>query len=148
MNRHLSSEELCAWLAGSHTLESEQHVLSCSACHAEMARMGQALTQFRGAVRGWSEEQYTREVRLTPVNAFKHFRWAWAVMAACLMISLSVLWRGNQPAATGAPVADAALLAQVDRQVSRAVPSPMEPLMNLVLWDGDTQAESGTVKTK
>ena len=148
MNRHLSSEEICAWLAGSQTPQLEMHVLNCAACHAELARLGQALTQFRGAVRHWSDAEYTRELKLTPVNAFKHFRWAWVVMAAGMVISVSVLWRGNQSAAGGAPVADAALLAQVDRQVSRSVPSPMEPLMNLVLWEGNTQADNGAVKTK
>jgi hypothetical protein len=147
MNRHLSSEEICAWLAGDQTPELEQHVLGCEVCHAELAQMGQSLTQFRGAVRDWSEQQYTREATLAPVNAFRHFRWAWVVMAAGVVISTSVLWRGNQPAA-GAPVADAALLAQVDQQVSRAVPSPMEPLMSLVLWDGNSQADNGTVTTK
>ena len=147
MNRHLSSQDVCAWLAGSQTPELSQHVQGCAACQAELARLGQALTQFRGTVRHWSDEQYARDVKLTPVNAFRHFRWAWAVMAAGVVISVSVLWRENQPAA-GAPAADAALLAQVDRQVSRAVPSPMEPLMNLVLWDGNAQAETGTVKTK
>jgi hypothetical protein len=137
MNRHLSSQEICAWLAGSHTPELEQHVLSCSACHAELARLGQALTQFRGTVRHWTEKQYAGDVKWTPsVSAFRHLRWACAVMAACVLLGLSALWRENQPPAGSAPAADAALLAQVDGQVSRAVPSPMEPLMNLVLWDG------------
>jgi hypothetical protein len=149
MNRHLSSQDVCAWLAGSQTPELQQHVQGCSVCQAELARMGQALTQFRGTVRQWSEEQSTDDVKLTPsVSTWRHLRWACAVMAACVLLSLSVLWRGNQPPGAGAPAADAALLAQVDRQVSRAVPSPMEPLMNLVLWDGNTQSETGAVKTK
>jgi hypothetical protein len=149
MNRHLSAQDICAWLAGSHTPELQQHVLGCPVCQAELAHLGQALTQFRGTVRDWSERQSTGAVKLTPsVSTFRHLRWACAVMAASVLLSLSVLWRGNQPSTGGVPAADAALLAQVDRQVSRAVPSPMEPLMNLVLWDGDAQAETGTVKTK
>jgi hypothetical protein len=149
MNRHLSSQDVCAWLAGSHTPELQQHVTGCAVCQAELARLSQALTQFRGSVRHWSEQQHTGDVKLTaPAGAWRQIRWACAVMAACLLVSLSVLWRPNQPSAGGAIAADAALLAQVDRQVSRAVPSPMEPLMSLVLWEGAAPTESGTVKTK
>ena len=148
MNRHLSSQDICAWLTESHTPELQRHVLGCAVCQAELARLGQALSQFRGTVRHWSEQQHNGAVKLAAsAGALRHLGWACAVMAACLLISLSVLWRGNQPSAGGVPAADAALLAQVDRQVSRAVPSPMEPLMNLVLWEG-AAAESGTVKTK
>ena len=147
MNRHLSSQDVCAWLAGSHTPELQQHVTGCAVCQAELARLGQALTQFRGSVRHWSEQQHIAGVTLqAPAGAWRHLRWACAVMVACLVISLSVLWRSNQPAAGGATAADAALLAQVDQQVSRAVPSPMEPLMNLVSWEGAAQSEPGTVK--
>ena len=149
MNRHLSSQDVCAWLAGRHTPELQQHVLGCAVCQAELARLGQALTQFRGTVRHWSEQQHNGAVKLTPsAGAWRRLRWACAVMAACLLVSFSVLWRGNQPLAGDAPAADVALLAQVDRQVSRAVPSPMEPLMNLVSWEGAAPTESGTVKTK
>jgi hypothetical protein len=149
MNRHLSSQDVCAWLSGSHTPELQQHVTGCAVCQAELARLGQALTQFRGTVRHWSEQRPSAPVKLTaPAGAWRQLRWACAVMAACLLVSLSVLWRTNQPAVGGATAADAALLAQVDQQVSRAVPSPMEPLMNLVSWEGAVQAEPGTVKGK
>ncbi|MBI2679644.1 MAG: hypothetical protein HYX25_01390 [Candidatus Solibacter usitatus] len=149
MNRHLSSQDVCAWLSGNHTPELQQHVLGCAVCQAELDRLGQALTQFRGTVRQWSEQQHNGEVKLTAsAGGWRHLRWACAAMAACLLVSVSVIWRGNQPPAGGATAADAALLAQVDQQVSRAVPSPMEPLMNLVSWEGAGSTETGTVKTK
>jgi hypothetical protein len=39
--------------------------------------------------------------------------------------------------------ADAALLAQIDHEVSRTVPDSMEPLTQLVSWDASSSASTG-----
>jgi CO/xanthine dehydrogenase Mo-binding subunit len=50
-----------------------------------------------------------------------------------IAISLSSNMRQHEPVDSAA--SDAALLMQVDAEVSRTAPAPMEPLAKLVLWD-------------
>jgi len=63
-------------------------------------------------------------------------RWA-LVAAALLLLSAIPIYRNVQDRQRQAERAraDALLLEQVDAEVSRAVPRPMEPLAKLVSWD-------------
>ena len=55
MNQHLSPEQISKYLAGDAALEVAVHARNCAICSAEVARLGQPLSSFRSAVRGWSD---------------------------------------------------------------------------------------------
>jgi hypothetical protein len=59
---------------------------------------------------------------------------ALVAVALCLLLAFSLSWsRKIQPAAPS--TSDAALLSQIDAEVSRSVPGPMEPLTEFVSSD-------------
>ena len=62
----------------------------------------------------------------------------WALAVAALLIAVAIpFYRSamNEQHQQELAKADAALLEQIDAEVSRAVPPPMEPLIELVAWD-------------
>jgi hypothetical protein len=143
MSQHLSSPEVSQWMIGERTPQQEQHVRQCSECGAELARMEAALGLFRGSVRHWSGGQSRSEPpamgsilaarrgpRIQPMR--------WVLVAAALLVLAAVpIYRNAQEKQRRAEIAraDSLLLEQVDAEVSRAVPRPMEPLAKLVSWD-------------
>lgn len=140
MNQHLSSEQIARWMAGERTPSDEQHAGQCEECGAELARLEAALGLFRGSVREWSEQESGAEPqRVWRVErAPRVFVLRWAVMvAALLMLVWMPIYQGAKDKQRKAELAraDAALLEQVDAEISRAVPEPMEPLIKLVAWD-------------
>jgi hypothetical protein len=143
MSRHLSSREVSQWMIGERTPQQEQHVRQCPECGAEVARMEAALGLFRGSVRHWSEGQRGAEPpAIGSVVPARRGSWAqplrWALVAATLLVLAAVpVYRNVQERQRQAEIAraDALLLEQVDAEVSRAVPRPMEPLVKLVSWD-------------
>ncbi len=136
MIAHLSSEQLAEHILGEPSPVVAQHVEGCPACRAEVADFHEALGEFRGAVRGWSEDQ-AQAARAVPAGVAEPRSWipshqlAWALLLATAFIIASFVFprHGREPE----PPSDAALLNQVDSQVSRTVPSSMEPLMKLVV---------------
>jgi hypothetical protein len=143
MSQHLSSQQISQWMIGERTPQEEQHARECPECGAELARLEAALALFRGSVRHWSDGQSgaeppgvgrialaRRRSRTQPIR--------WALVAAVLLVLAAVpVYRDVQDRQRQAEVAraDALLLEQVDAEVSRAVPRPMEPLVELVSWD-------------
>ena len=157
MSRHLSSREVSRWIIGERTPQQDQHVRQCPECGAELARMEAALGQFRSSVRHWSEGQSRAEApaigsilaarrgsRIQPMR--------WALVAATLLVLAAVpIYRNVQDRQRQAEIAraDALLLEQVDAEVSRAVPRPMEPLVKLVSWDfGSTDGSDERIRNE
>jgi anti-sigma factor RsiW len=143
MSQHLSSREVSQWMIGERTPQQEQHVRQCPECGAELARMEAALGLFRGSVRHWSDRQVRVFRPLTPTRGSRGYparplpvRWALAA-ATLLLLAAVPIYRNVQVRQRQAEIAraDALLLEQVDAEVSRAVPRPMEPLVKLVSWD-------------
>jgi len=143
MSRHLSSPEVSQWMIGERTPQQEQHVRQCPECAAELARMEAALALFRGSVRDWSDGQVRVPRPLAPTRGSRGYParllpLRWALLAATLLVLAAVpVYRNVQDRQRQAEAAraDALLLEQVDAEVSRAVPRPMEPLVKLVSWD-------------
>jgi hypothetical protein len=130
-------------MIGERTSRQEQHVRECPECGAELARMEAALALFRGSVRHWSDG-HSRAVppAIGSILPARRGSWAqplrWALVAAMLLVLAAVpVYRNVQDRQrqAEAAMADALLLEQVDAEVSRAVPRPMEPLVKLVSWD-------------
>ena len=105
--------------------------------------MEAALGLFRDSVRHWSDEQVRVFRPLAPTRGSREYPARplpvrWALVAATLLILAAVpVYRNVQDRQRQAEIAraDALLLEQVDAEVSRAVPRPMEPLVKLVSWD-------------
>jgi hypothetical protein len=143
MSRHLSSRQISQWMIGERTPQQERHVRDCSQCGAELARLEAALALFRGSVRHWSDGQNRAELppiaNISPARRGPRIRPVrWALVAAALLVLAAVpVYRDAQERQRQAEIAraDARLLEQVDAEVSRAVPRPMEPLVKLVSWD-------------
>jgi anti-sigma factor RsiW len=148
MTEHLSGQRIAECAGGGRAPGEQRHLRECAQCGAEVARLESALGQFREAVRGWSDGQSeqalerARAARRRPPRVW--FRWP-VLAAAALALSLAVVpvyrtVRDRQRAAQA--LADAQLLEQVDREVSESVPSPMEPLSQLVSWNSASQDSS------
>jgi hypothetical protein len=137
MKQHLSEEQFAAWIAGDRTGTAQEHVAGCPQCSSRTEAFSLVLQNFRGAA-----EEFATACRV-PVHVPTPRPWwhpapHWAVVAVAVMLSISVpLWRSHATERAAAEAAaDEALLAQVDSQLSRAVPQTMEPLLTLV---SDTQ---------
>ena len=153
MNRHLSSSEISRWMIGEHTPQQEHHVRECPECSAELARLEASLSLFRDSVRQWSDRQSSGsnqgawKVERTRTGFMGQPR-LWALVTAMvLMLAVIPIYRDAQHKQREAEraLADAVLLEQVDDQLSRAVPAPMEPL---VAWSSDENSteEGGKVR--
>jgi hypothetical protein len=143
MSQHLSERQISLWMIGERTPQQEQHVRECPECGAELARLEASLALFRGSVRHWSDRQVRVPWPLAPTRGSRRYparlrplRWA-LVAAALLVLAVVPIYRNVQDRQRQAEMAraDALLLEQVDAEVSRAVPRPMEPLVKLVSWD-------------
>lgn len=134
--RHLSSVQLSECVAGQPDPGTARHLESCPACRAELDQFREVLHGFRGAVRNWSENQ-ARAALVIDARPPDSRSWvashqlAFALLLAAVCIVASLVWRGGE----NAPASDSLLLNQVDAQVSRTVPSSMEPLMKLVVQE-------------
>jgi hypothetical protein len=133
---HLSSEQLSECILGQPSPMVEQHVEHCPGCRAELASLRGALGEFRGAVRAWSADQANTALAI-PTGLPEPRFWtashqlALALLIAAVCVLASFVFPLHRP--ENALGSDAALLNQVDAQVSRTVPSSMEPLMKLVV---------------
>ena len=132
MITHLSSEQVAEYIVGYPSPIVAEHLRDCPACRAEVVNFREALGDFRWAVRSWSQDQApaTRSVVPDPRwwSPSHQFAGALLVAAICVIASF-VIPRHPEKVLSS----DAVLLSQVDAQVSRAVPSSMEPLMKLVV---------------
>src|SRR5579863_488964 len=140
MITHLSSEQVAEYIVGYPSPMVAQHLQDCPACRAEVGNFREALGDFRWAVRAWSEdrasEYQTGVVPAMPAIVPDHRWWrpshqfagALLLAAICVIASFVIPRRPER-----VPSSDAILLSQVDAQVSRTVPSSMEPLMKLVV---------------
>jgi hypothetical protein len=137
MIEHLSGEQISQWMLGERGPRLERHVAECDECRAQLAGLETTLLQFRGAVREMSSSAPPPAWR-QPASGpwFSWPRLAFAAVTLLLLAVLPVYWsaRVKRQAAESAR-ADALLLEQVDSSISRAVPAPMEPLVNLVTWN-------------
>jgi hypothetical protein len=153
IGQHLKQEQISAWLMGERSPESIQHVRNCSACRAEVLLLGTTLLDFRSSVREWSQKHATAAVVPAPAAlhqspfTFNRACLATAAVIACMWLGMSL--RPSNPAnPTSAGITDRALMSQVDDQISRTVPTAMEPLLPLVAWQGDASEPVATGLSK
>ena len=136
MTHHLTSEQISESILGEPEPRIAEHLDNCPACRAEFGNFRDALGEFRGAVRCWSENQAQAALAVSaPPSESRSWvashQLALALLLAAVCILTSILWHPGQNALSS----DAVLLNQVDSQVSRSVPSSMEPLTKLVVQE-------------
>jgi len=137
MKRHLSADEFSRWMMGDHSPKSLRHVEECAECRSELAKLDSTLLAFRGSAQAWAQVASGSRVNYraqTPAHK-RPLRWMLAAAALLVLLGSVPLYRATrarQIAATAA--SDTLLLEQVDAEISRAVPEPMEPLVQLVSW--------------
>jgi hypothetical protein len=154
MNRHFSEEEICRWLAGERAAGWERHLESCPQCRNQASSMAEVLAGFQDSVRTRSAAHLSGYPMPTPqiirTSAFTPMRLLAAAAALCLLtlglwlprfVSRNgVAFVPAQPAIQSADD-DAALLRRVSADVSRTVPSSLEPLAERLEWPRQTAGE-------
>jgi hypothetical protein len=138
VNQHLSDQEIDGWVIGERSPRVEIHLQSCQDCAVRVAQAAEPLTLFRGAVRSWGEEQ------MNPLPAVRLHapatRWRWqialAIATLCLLLAVP-FFRHRQVTREAAltKAQDELLLQEVEQELSRKVPAPMEPLAKLMTND-------------
>jgi hypothetical protein len=139
MIEHLSGEQISQWMIGDRSPQLQRHVAECDECRGQLEQLESTLSQFRGAVRDWSGSTTSTPDWQQPLSPAAWFSWPRVVLSAVLlfvMVTAPLYWTARQrQRALEAERADTQLLEQVDSEISRAVPEPMEPLVNLVTWN-------------
>jgi hypothetical protein len=134
MSRHLSSDQKSRWVLGERGAAEEAHVRECSECRGELVRLESVLEQFRSSVHRWGDVQAA--VESSPWqrdNSWRPGRWVLAAATLLILVTLPVFRNARErKRAEERAQADAILIERVDRAVSRTVPRPMEPLIELV----------------
>ena len=127
MNSHLSSDQICRWMAGEYARDEERHLRECLACRAELEQLQNALAGFRSSLERAPVPavSYSRVRQTLP-------RWILATAALLLVTGAPVYWSTRQQRLADQARADELLLERVNAGLSRSVPASMEPLMQLV----------------
>jgi predicted anti-sigma-YlaC factor YlaD len=133
MNSHLSSEEMYQWLSG-EGVEVEEHLRDCPACQAELHQLKNALAGFRNSL----EECPVPPASWRPVR-HNLPRWILATAASSLLVATQVYWSARQQRLADQAKADELLLERVQTGLSRSVPASMEPLLQLISKDDQTE---------
>ncbi|MGA2272931.1 MAG: hypothetical protein ABSH00_05205 [Bryobacteraceae bacterium] len=146
MSGHLSSVEISEWLAGIRASGAERHLAECAGCAAELERAREPLARFGAAARAWCAAE-TPAPRLEPIESELRRRRRFtgvgiALAAAAALMVAAPVYRQHQRALEMARQ-DEALLEQVQTEVSRSAPEPMQPLEKLVAWNSPS-GQSGS----
>ncbi len=139
MSQHLSAQQISNWIVAGRSQPAdqqvEQHIRDCPKCKAELLRLEETLSQFRGSVRAWSDRQVTAALPVAgkPPRP-QPLRWV-LVLAALFVLATVPVYRSAMDRRQAEQLrTDAILLEQVDAALSRTIPAPMEPLTKLVAW--------------
>jgi anti-sigma factor RsiW len=149
MNPHLTPQQIAEWITGDKIAEMDQHLRDCPECAAAVNRLAEPLALFRTTVRALSEQMEPAPLVLPAERPRRatiplHWRLAMATAAALMIAAIPIarhLRPVQQPAAPApiAQISDDALLRQVESDLSRSVPTPMEPLAKLMAEDWRTR---------
>jgi len=132
MTSHLSSDQICRWLAGERGYEEQRHLRACPECRTDVEQFQNALAGFRNSLEQSPvpAASYSRTRQSLP-------RWILATAALAIMLAAPVYWNAHhqgeaKQSMTEQTETDDLLLERVNAGLSRTVPSSMEPLMQLM----------------
>ncbi len=143
MNRHLTSEQISAWMAGEYSSEVEQHLADCAACRVEAALFKTTLTLFRQSAHNWADQNCAparatiRHIERAPYrSAFRALCLAGAMLLVCYFADTV-----RQKISVHTLTSESALLQRVHSQIAQDVPSCLAPLDSLVSFENSQNAE-------
>jgi hypothetical protein len=145
----LTNADISRWLVEGPSGKPEEHLRDCRSCRAKLAEASAPLTVFRSGVVAWSEAQTATEMARRVELKGRSGIWSWApAFGLSFAMALLVAAIAGPPVyrwevqrhAVHPQVSDAALMEQVDAEVSEAVPDAMAPLTDLVAWDSEESA--------
>jgi hypothetical protein len=148
MTNHLSNEQLIQRIVGNAGPDEIQHLAECAQCETELVEMQHALSDFRGSLRNWADQNpgsHPRQAflvhRMSTASPGRILRWSLvsAALAAAAVVPIYRESRERERAARAAE--DALLLEQVNAQLSRFMPASIEPLVELI--PADDSADKG-----
>ena len=156
MTPHLTHHQLCDLLLATpaqqndasaseaQVSEIQDHLRNCYACAAELATLTTSLSGYRDTVHAVAQRDFTALPRTAPSPLLGHrsplHPVYWAIAATALVVALLPFTTPRhpsvvqpQPTRVAAPVAgstesDAALLEDINEDLSASVPPPMQPL--------------------
>jgi hypothetical protein len=138
MISHLSSEQISKVLADKATAEETLHANECVECRTELTRLRETLSLFRDSVLEWANENHRSAPSSVAFlraekSAYSRQPLRWALITALLILFVAVpLYRSVSDHHRETDAEDSLLLEQVNAHLSRTVPAPMEPLMQLL----------------
>ncbi len=136
--QHFTGDQVSQWVAGEKPAELAAHLEVCGACSAHVTRFETVLAGFHDGI-----HDATASVRIPafePPSAAWQFapRWALAGAVAAFVVAVPFYRGADQPRPVPVPspvvvaeVSDAQLLEQINAQLARHVPGPLEPLESL-----------------
>lgn len=157
MTLHLTHEQLCDLILADSALQPENesgdrnpdsdvveaHLRACLICSAELKSLRDSLSHFRDASVSYARQEfaqsYARRSSIAPPHSYlsQPLYWTAAVLvfvAALFPLSMHrqhPISRGVATVTSASPQtteSDAALLADIDQEISADVPEPMQPL--------------------
>lgn len=151
MSAHITQEEMTDLLMGARTSTLECHLQACAGCREELERVKSSLALFRTASHAWSESASSefaasQQVIMVPRAGTYISWWKMAAVAAIMLAVFATAYRIKRTSTdinTGKVTTPSAvttassqdqiaedneLLAQVNSEISEAVPMPMQPL--------------------
>lgn len=158
MTLHLTHEQLCDLILADSALQAEggsskdrnpdsdvieAHLRACLICSAELKSLLDSLAHFRDASVSYARQEfaqsYARRSSIAPPHSYlsQPLYWTAAVVvfvAALFPLSMHrqrPIYHGATTIAASSPQtteSDAALLADIDQEISADVPAPMQPL--------------------
>jgi hypothetical protein len=136
MHDHLTHDQLTRATIGDSTAQEVQHLGECSVCRVEVVTMNESLLGFRDAVLNWTHSQTKSAPRLafaaTPTTPRRTLRWSLAAAAVALVMTIPIYRKEVERQRLIQEAEDTRLLEQIDLQLSRVVPAPMESLVTLL----------------
>jgi hypothetical protein len=157
MTPHLTHNQLCDLLLASplqqndvsaseaQVSEIQDHLRGCYACSAELATLTTSLSGYRETAHAVAQRDFTPLPRTAPAPLLAHHSLLhpvyWAIAATALVVALLPFTTPRHPSivqpqptrAVAAPVAggaesDAALLEDINKDLSASIPPSMQPL--------------------
>jgi hypothetical protein len=141
MSNHLSQDQFAKCAVAKPTKAELQHLKECAECSAELDGFGNTLSLFRSAIRHRIDDRVAlRPLNVAPLRsaptAFSNWRWAFVVAGFVVVVLFPFFMTEHIPQETNnrqsTETSANALMNRVNLHLSRTVPAPMEPLMELI----------------
>ena len=139
MSGHLSKDQISKLLSGQATAEECSHSQVCDECRQQVTQLAETLSILRASVRHWASERkgaavpadFLRNCPAAP--RFRQFRRIAAAAVLAMLVLVPLYWDVPVGLRKTSDAEDAILLEQINAQLSRDVPGPMESFMNMVV---------------